>query len=85
LVYFGNAVFLDNSSPPLAIRFGSLQEADGSFYTTGNFLNGFKHGTGICLLAKGETWDGECQNDVFVMNGQKGLEINYLQILCIIL
>lgn len=64
-IYFGNASFSDYSSPPLAGGFGSLREESGTFYR-GEFLNGRRHGFGVCLLASGKTLDGKWENDKFI-------------------
>jgi hypothetical protein len=69
-VYMGSAAFEDNSSAPVSMGFGSQREPDGTFYT-GNFLNGKRHGAGVCLFASGETYDGEWDNDNFVKFGRE--------------
>jgi len=69
-IYFGNALFSIYSGPPIAVGFGSLREESGTFYR-GEFLNGQRHGSGVCLLSTGETLDGIWEDDSFISGGSK--------------
>ena len=44
---------------------GTMHYINGDFYT-GNFHDGKREGTGLCLLDNGDSLDGEWKNDEFV-------------------
>lgn len=64
-VYLGTAEFLDQVNPPVPTGFGSQREPDGTFFA-GSFLNGLRHGEGLCLLPNGKTQEGKWEKGILV-------------------
>jgi hypothetical protein len=49
---------------PTANGFGTHNDANGDFFS-GTFVDGKRHGSGLCVYASGERWDGKWQDDKF--------------------
>ena len=75
VVYYGSAKTPKDSNGreldvlPMPNGFGSQREINGDFYT-GSFLDGDRHGSGMCLFDNGEYWSGRWDHGVFVRYGR---------------
>jgi hypothetical protein len=70
VVYYGSAVCSPLANGlPVPEGFGSQKTKQGDLYT-GSWVNGKRHGTGMCVFGTGEQWDGRWRNGVFVKFGR---------------
>lgn len=70
VMYYGSAVCSALADGlPVPEGFGSQKSKHGDFYT-GSWVNGKRHGTGMCVFGTGEQWDGRWRNGVFVKFGR---------------
>jgi hypothetical protein len=62
--YFGAATCDNEMGIPIANGFGTHNDANGDFFS-GSFVDGKRHGSGLCVYVSGERWDGKWQDGKF--------------------